>query len=70
MQLAECNMFEKLDNVIFQNFRKTLINNILSTDMRDHFPILHNFELKNKEFQLNKEKFGNIRFYILKSIYI
>lgn len=30
----------------YVRFRKIVINNILATDMKEHFTLLHNFEVK------------------------
>lgn len=56
LQNPKCNIFEKMDKSEFIYLRKSMINNILSTDMKDHFTILHNFELKLKDYNGQKEK--------------
>lgn len=65
LQLPNCNIFEKMDKSEFLSLRKSMISNILSTDMRDHFTILHNFEVKLKEYAGQKEK---LRIYHIFSI--
>ncbi len=60
LQLPQCNIFEKMESFDFQYLRKNMINNILSTDMKEHFMILHNFELKLKESNFTKEKMSKI----------
>ena len=59
LQLPTSNIFEKMERSDFIYLRKLMINNILSTDMKEHFTILHNFELKIKENGFEKEKLSN-----------
>ena len=43
------NILEKMDKEDYLRFRKIVITNILATDMKEHFTLMHNFELKIKE---------------------
>lgn len=43
------NILEKMDKDDFLRFRKIVITDILATDMKEHFTLMHNFELKIKE---------------------
>jgi hypothetical protein len=62
LQLPQCNIFEKMDRFDFLYLRKGMINNILSTDMKEHFTILHNFEVKLKETNFQSEKMSILSF--------
>ena len=56
LQLQNCNIFEKMDKSEFLLLRKSMISNILCTDMKEHCTILHNFEVTLKEMDGHKEK--------------
>lgn len=62
LQIPQSNIFAQMEKSDFQYLRKSMINNILSTDMKEHFTILHKFELKMKEANFNKETLGKISF--------
>ncbi len=40
------------------NFRNMVIRNILATDMKEHFDLMHHLEFKLKDAQKDKKVFG------------
>lgn len=49
LQDPDRNILEKIDKDDYLRFRKIVISNILATDMKEHFTLMHNFEIKIKE---------------------
>lgn len=58
MSKSECNILEKMNKIDFILFRKIVINNVLATDMKEHFSLIHNFEIKTKDLQITQNKFS------------
>lgn len=46
LQKSKCAILAKMEKDDYVRFRKIVINNILATDMKEHFTLLHNFEVK------------------------
>ena len=50
---SNCDIFENLNEIEYKNLRKLIINNILATDMKEHFNIFGKFESKYNEAKEN-----------------
>jgi 3'5'-cyclic nucleotide phosphodiesterase len=52
LKKVECNLFTSWKDKDYQMFRKLMINNILATDMKEHFNFMNIFDIK-----LNKQNY-------------
>jgi len=55
MKEPDCNIVENLDSETYREFRRTIINTILATDMAHHFEILTKFQTRIQTGPLSKE---------------
>lgn len=56
MQKPECSILAKMGKEDYVRLRKIVINNILATDMKEHFTLLHNFEVRVQENSYSASK--------------
>ncbi len=45
------NILEKISDGLYLNFRKFVVSNILSTDMKKHFDLLKKFETRLTQYK-------------------
>lgn len=60
LKKEECNLFSSLNDKDYQIFRKLMINNILATDMKEHFNFMNIFDIKVNKQHYDLSKFCNL----------
>ena len=46
LEKSDCNIFINLQDIAFRKYRKFIISNVLNTDMKKHFELIHKIETK------------------------
>ena len=51
MKKNKANIFSNFSSTTYSNIRKFMISNILATDIKEHFNLLHSLEVGTKKLQ-------------------